>query len=461
MAAGPDGMLWVTESGTNRIARVSPSSFSITEFTVPTANSVPWGITPGTDGTLYFTESGPGKVGRITTSGLITEIALPNTGARPVGIATDAYGNVWVAEYGCNRVAVITPDYSVQEFNTPTSNSRPNGLAIGPDNAVWTTEAVGGKIFRIAGDSGGQSVLPDPVDASTTPVGTVGGQVVTQNGRQPDRGRSPDQQPVRLRSGRGGRARYAHEPRSEHRLPEGAAHHRRPVRQRCPGPGSHPDPGAAHLEQRHSRSPGSPSRPPGIRRATSTSSTSRWRAPSRPPGVYPWKLEIKATLSGGDVIDRTISGLAPVIANGSGDPYGPGWTIQGVDSLVTDSKGGVLWVSGSGDGRYFRAGTGGTYLSPANDFGTLVKNGNGTFTYTAKDQTVSQFNSQGKLVSVTDPQGLSRTFTYTGTRTELDHQSGRHRLRRSATPEGCSAASSRPAAAPTRSRTMERATSPR
>ena len=67
----PDGMIWATESGTNRIARVSPSTSSITEFAIPTVNSVPWGITAGTDGNLYFTESGPGKVGRITTRGQI------------------------------------------------------------------------------------------------------------------------------------------------------------------------------------------------------------------------------------------------------------------------------------------------------------------------------------------------------------------------------------------------------
>ena len=154
VAVGPDKMLWVTETTTNRIARVSPSTLSITEFAVPTANSVPWGITASTDGNMYFSESGVGKVGRITTSGSITEIGLPNSGSRPVGIAGDAYGNIWVAEYGCNRVAEICPDNSIMEYLTPTSNSRPNGLIVQSDNAVWSTEVVGNRIFRVAGETG-------------------------------------------------------------------------------------------------------------------------------------------------------------------------------------------------------------------------------------------------------------------------------------------------------------------
>ena len=161
---------------------VSPSTLSITEFAVPTANSVPWGITAGTDGNMYFTESGVGKVGRITTTGSITEIGLPNSGSRPVGIASDAYGNIWVAEYGCNRVAEICPDNSIMEYLTPTANSRTNGLIVQSDNAVWSTEALGNRLFRVAGETGVQVVLPDPVTSSTETVGTVGGDVVSQNG---------------------------------------------------------------------------------------------------------------------------------------------------------------------------------------------------------------------------------------------------------------------------------------
>src|ERR1700742_2427686 len=50
---------------------------TVTEFPIPTAGSLPSGITVGPDGALWFTESGSGKIGRITTSGVITEFPLP------------------------------------------------------------------------------------------------------------------------------------------------------------------------------------------------------------------------------------------------------------------------------------------------------------------------------------------------------------------------------------------------
>jgi virginiamycin B lyase len=47
-----------------------------TEYTVPTAASVPQGIAAGPDGALWFTERFANKVGRITTTGVITEYAV-------------------------------------------------------------------------------------------------------------------------------------------------------------------------------------------------------------------------------------------------------------------------------------------------------------------------------------------------------------------------------------------------
>ena len=42
---------------------------AVTEFPVPTAVSQPAEITVGPDGAIWFTEEGGNKIGRITTSG--------------------------------------------------------------------------------------------------------------------------------------------------------------------------------------------------------------------------------------------------------------------------------------------------------------------------------------------------------------------------------------------------------
>src|ERR1700691_3444743 len=45
----------------------------VTEFAIPTGNSVPEGIAAGPDGNLWFTEGEWSKVARITPSGQVTE----------------------------------------------------------------------------------------------------------------------------------------------------------------------------------------------------------------------------------------------------------------------------------------------------------------------------------------------------------------------------------------------------
>ena len=94
-----------------------------------------------------------------------------------------------------------------------------------------------------------------------------------------------------------------------------------------------------------------------------------------------------------------------MVANGPSDPYGQGWSVGGTAQLVPDGKGGFFWVDGDGGSRDFQAGNGTTFVSPPNDFGTLVKNGNGTFTYTDPQQVKWNFNSQGQLTSIVQPDG--------------------------------------------------------
>jgi streptogramin lyase len=101
---GPDGNMWVAEGfgsgagNANAIAKITPAG-QVTEYTIPTADSVPDDITVGSDGALWFTEEAGDKIGRITTSGQITEITLPS-GATPQSIASGPDGNIWFTEAG-------------------------------------------------------------------------------------------------------------------------------------------------------------------------------------------------------------------------------------------------------------------------------------------------------------------------------------------------------------------------
>jgi YD repeat-containing protein len=126
-------------------------------------------------------------------------------------------------------------------------------------------------------------------------------------------------------------------------------------------------------------------------------------------GAYPWAITVTLLFSDNSTRQATTSGTAYVVAR-NGSPYGPGWGIDGLDQLFIGSTG-ILWVTGSGDSRFFAAGGGGSFTSPAEDFGTLAANGGG-YTYTAKDQTLLNFSSTGLLTSVVDTHGLATLYSY-------------------------------------------------
>src|SRR5205823_1295745 len=90
-------------------------------------------------------------------------------------------------------------------------------------------------------------------------------------------------------------------------------------------------------------------------------------------GVYPWTVEIQATLPGNQLIRQLVAGTSPVVVNRNANQFAvaagslnAGWSLAGLDQLVP-VNGGVLWVSGdTGGSRYFSSTSGASYLSPPN-----------------------------------------------------------------------------------------------
>ncbi|MBC5825710.1 MAG: hypothetical protein GIW99_05460 [Candidatus Eremiobacteraeota bacterium] len=64
IATGSDGALWFTEETANKIGRMGTGG-SLSEFPIPTADSLPFGLTSAPDGGLWFTENNGDKIGRI------------------------------------------------------------------------------------------------------------------------------------------------------------------------------------------------------------------------------------------------------------------------------------------------------------------------------------------------------------------------------------------------------------
>lgn len=91
LAAGPDGNVWFTDSGLNKIGRLSTGG-TLMYYAVPTAGSGLSGIAPGSDDAMWFTESKANKIGRIGTDGTITEYSIGDNNAHPQGITAGPLG---------------------------------------------------------------------------------------------------------------------------------------------------------------------------------------------------------------------------------------------------------------------------------------------------------------------------------------------------------------------------------
>jgi parallel beta-helix repeat protein len=181
-----------------KIGRLTPAGV-LTEFAIPTPESIPVGIAAGPDGNLWFTESGTNQVGRISPAGAITQFAVPKTAlapsvpssvtglppsflpvydailspgnTAPAVIKAGPDGNLWFTEAIGNVVARITPAGAITQFLVPTPNSAPGGLTTGLDGNLWFTEGLGNQIGRLNLNNTGLTISPaSPLPTITDPV---------------------------------------------------------------------------------------------------------------------------------------------------------------------------------------------------------------------------------------------------------------------------------------------------
>jgi uncharacterized repeat protein (TIGR01451 family) len=218
--------LWFTEYSANKIGRINSKRVhdptdplnsmeaillgtNFTEFSVPTANSHPFGITSsfGADSAVFFTEETGNALGYITnlfTSPTITEFPVPTASAGLQGIAAttiNTNARIYFVEANANKIGYFKvserPNFTIdcpskagnydqskcfREQSVPTANSGPFGIVQGPDNNVWFTEKTAGKIGKAVdttngiNDTGNITINDFSIPtANSTPLGIVSG----------------------------------------------------------------------------------------------------------------------------------------------------------------------------------------------------------------------------------------------------------------------------------------------
>lgn len=240
VAVAIDGTVYVADAGeSNRIRKIAPDG-NVTTLaggnegfsdgpTTSASFNTPSGLALGPDGSLFVADTGNNQIRKITREGQVSTVAGngkagyadgPASQAQfngPIGIAVDKTGNIFVADAYNDRIRTITTDGQVSTvagqgtpgyadgdrntalFDTPcgivvandslvvadTGNhrlrkiapdgnvttlpvadlSRPIGLALSHDNFLYVTELDGGRVLQIAPDNTVRVIAGDNSDA--------------------------------------------------------------------------------------------------------------------------------------------------------------------------------------------------------------------------------------------------------------------------------------------------------
>lgn len=210
LAIDSGGILYVADSGNHKIRKISTSGVVSTlagsgasGSTNGTGNAgsfqVPHDVAVGPDGSVFVADSGNHLIRKITPAGMVTTLAgsgqandLDGTGtaasfSHPLSIATDASGHVFVGDGISHRIRRISPAGVVSTFagsglagsadatGLSASFNGPLGLVVGPNGNLHVADSNNHKIRQIT-PAGATTFLagtgfPGNVDATGIPAG--------------------------------------------------------------------------------------------------------------------------------------------------------------------------------------------------------------------------------------------------------------------------------------------------
>ena len=145
----PDGSVWLTEQGSNRLGHWDPATQKITEFQDARIPGKA-GLAGGSKHTLRFDGGG-----NVWSSGdplskfdpktqKFTDLwEVPNT----YSVAIDPEGNVWFTAPPTNQIGKVDwKTMKITKWTSPTKDSYPRRIEVDSDGMVWYAEYTGGKI---------------------------------------------------------------------------------------------------------------------------------------------------------------------------------------------------------------------------------------------------------------------------------------------------------------------------
>src|SRR5438552_2566162 len=185
-AIAPDGSLWYTGQGANKLGRLDTKTGEFKEYPLNTPNSGPHGLVADKNGNIWFTAISGGYVGKLDPktgeiaeyrpsdgteidphtpvfdhhdilwftnedtnyvgrldpkTGKMTLAKSPTPHAVPYGIVVTQNNLPFFCEFGTNKLASIDPSkMKIREYALPAANARPRRIALAPDGTIYYTD---------------------------------------------------------------------------------------------------------------------------------------------------------------------------------------------------------------------------------------------------------------------------------------------------------------------------------
>ncbi len=170
---GPDGNMWELQDSTVEKMPVGVSETAqITPYALSHGTGGYGSIVPGPDGRMWF--GWDTQIGATTTTGTISEYET-NSSTAVSGVTVGADGKLWYGEF--NKIARMDTGGHIgltgDEFPLPGGASTIEALVLGPDGNIWFTVGNPAAIGRIT-TSGAITLFPTPTPASL-PFGIADG----------------------------------------------------------------------------------------------------------------------------------------------------------------------------------------------------------------------------------------------------------------------------------------------
>lgn len=217
-AVAPDGSLWYTGQGANKLGRLDPKTGEFKEYPLKTPKSGPHGLVADKDGNIWFTAISGGYVGKLDPktgnideyrpsggaqidphtpvfdhdgllwftneetnyigrldpkTGQMTLAKSPTPHAVPYGIVITQNNAPLFCEFGTNKLGTVDPkSMTIREYILPAADARPRRIALAPDGTIYYTDYARGYLGHF--DPANGKLLkewPSPGGSGSEPYG--------------------------------------------------------------------------------------------------------------------------------------------------------------------------------------------------------------------------------------------------------------------------------------------------